>query len=113
MLFRSARLQGMDLTFEHAAADLYASPWNTFKRVTLPLMFPGIIAGAMLSFVISFDDVIISMMVAGPGETTLPVWMIGQLRRGLTPQINAVSTVLLAVTFVVVWLVFVLTTRKK
>ena len=108
-----ARLQGMDLTFEHAAADLYASPWNTFKRVTLPLMFPGIIAGAMLSFVISFDDVIISMMVAGPGETTLPVWMIGQLRRGLTPQINAVSTVLLSVTFVVVWLVFVLTTRKK
>ena len=67
----------------------------------------------MLSFVISFDDVIISMMVAGPGETTLPVWMIGQLRRGLTPQINAVSTVLLSVTFVVVWLVFVLTTRKK
>ena len=108
-----ARLQGMDLTFEHAAADLYASPWNTFKRVTLPLMFPGIIAGAMLSFVISFDDVVISMMVAGPGETTLPVWMIGQLRRGLTPQINAVSTVLLSVTFVVVWLVFVLTTRKK
>jgi len=108
-----ARLQGMDLTFEHAAADLYASPWNTFKRVTLPLMFPGIIAGAMLSFVISFDDVIISMLVAGPGETTLPVWMIGQLRRGLNPQINAVSTVLLAVTFFVVWMVFVLTTRKK
>jgi spermidine/putrescine transport system permease protein len=67
----------------------------------------------MLSFVISFDDVIISMMVAGPGETTLPVWMIGQLRRGLTPQINAVSTVLLTVTFLVVWLVFILTTRKK
>ena len=108
-----ARLQGMDLTFEHAAADLYASPWNTFKRVTLPLMFPGIIAGAMLSFVISFDDVIISMLVAGPGETTLPVWMIGQLRRGLNPQINAVSTVLLAVTFFVVWMVFILTTRKK
>ena len=108
-----ARLQDMDLTLEHAAADLYASPWQAFKRVTLPIMIPGIIAGAMLSFVISFDDVIISMLVAGPGETTLPVWMIGQLRRGLTPQINAVSTVLLAVTFLVVWMVFVLTTRRK
>ncbi|MAF08317.1 MAG: spermidine/putrescine ABC transporter permease PotC [Acidiferrobacteraceae bacterium] len=108
-----ARLQDMDLTMEQAAADLYASPWKVFRRVTLPMMIPGIIAGAMLSFVISFDDVIISMLVAGPGETTLPVWMIGQLRRGLTPQINAVSTVLLVITFFVVWMVFVMTTRKR
>lgn len=108
-----ARLEDMDLTLEHAAADLYATPWKAFRRVTLPLMLPGIIAGAMLSFVISLDDVIISLLVAGPGESTLPIWMIGQLRRGLTPEVNAISTVLLGVTIVFVSLFFLLTLRKK
>ncbi len=108
-----ARLEDMDLTYEHAAADLYATPWLAFKRVTFPLMLPGILAGAMLSFVISLDDVIISLLVAGPGETTLPIWMIGQLRRGLTPEVNAISTVLLGVTVLVVSLVFLLTIRKR
>ncbi len=108
-----ARLEDMDLTYEHVAADLYASPLRTFWRVTLPLMLPGIIAGAMLSFVISLDDVIISMLVAGPGETTLPVWMIGQLRRGLTPEVNAISTVLLGVTIVFVSFFFFLTFKKR
>jgi spermidine/putrescine transport system permease protein len=108
-----ARLEDMDLTLEYAAADLYATPWRVFRRVTLPLMLPGILAGAMLSFVISLDDVIISMLVAGPGETTLPIWMIGQLRRGLTPEINAISTVLIGVSFIAVSLVFLLTLRKR
>jgi len=108
-----ARLEGMDLSLEHAAADLYATPWRVFRRVTLPLMLPGILAGAMLSFVISLDDVIISMMVAGPGEETLPVWMIGQLRRGFTPEINAISTVLLGVSFLAVSFIFLLTMRKR
>ena len=108
-----ARLEDMDLTYEHVAADLYATPFKTFWRVTLPLMLPGIVAGAMLSFVISLDDVIISLLVAGPGETTLPVWMIGQLRRGLTPEVNAISTVLLGITIVFVSVLFFLTFRKR
>ena len=108
-----ARLEGMDLTYEHAAADLYATPYKRFWRVTFPLMFPGILAGSMLSFVISFDDVIINLLVAGAGETTLPIYMIGTLRRGLTPEVNAISTVLLLVTFLFVLAFFFLTTRKK
>lgn len=108
-----ARLEDMDLTFEHVAADLYATPWKAFRFVTLPMMLPGIIAGAMLAFVISLDDVIISLLVAGAGETTLPVWMIGQLRRGITPEVNAISTVLLGVTIVFVSFFFLLTFRKR
>jgi len=108
-----ARLEDMNLTMEHAAADLYATPIKAFRRVTLPLMLPGIVAGAMLSFVISLDDVIINLLVAGAGETTLPIYMIGQLRRGLTPEVNAISTVLLGVTFVFVALFFFLTTKKR
>lgn len=108
-----ARLEDMDLTYEHAAADLYAPPMKRFWRVTFPLMFPGILAGAMLSFVISFDDVIINLLVAGAGETTLPIYMIGTLRRGLTPEVNAISTVLLGVTFIFVVVFFFLTSNKK
>jgi spermidine/putrescine transport system permease protein len=77
------------------------------------MMLPGIIAGAMLAFVISLNDVIISLLVAGAGETTLPVWMIGQLRRGLTPEVNAISTVLLGVTIIFVSFFFFLTFRKR
>ncbi len=108
-----ARLEDMDLTMEHAAADLYATPWQAFRRVTLPLMFPGIIAGAMLSFVISLDDVIINLLVAGAGEMTLPIYMIGALRRGLTPEVNAISTVLLGVTLIFVTFFFILTLKKR
>lgn len=108
-----ARLEDMDLTMEHAAADLYATPFQTFRRVTLPLMLPGILAGAMLSFVISLDDVIINLLVAGAGETTLPIYLIGSLRRGLTPEVNAISTVLLGVTLVFVSFFFVLTMKKR
>ena len=92
-----ARLEDMDLTLEQAATDLYAPPWQVFRRVTLPLLAPGIVAGAMLAFVVSLDDVIITLMVAGPGETTLPIYILGQIRRGITPEINAVSTIFLAV----------------
>ena len=107
-----ARLEGMDLTLETAAADLYATPWRTFRRVTLPLMAPGIIAGAMLAFVISLDDVIITEFVKSAGQDTLPTYMLGQLRRAITPEVNAISTVLLAVT-VVLLTAFFLLTRKR
>ncbi|MDH3595964.1 MAG: ABC transporter permease [Rhodospirillales bacterium] len=107
-----ARLENMDLTLEQAAADLYATPWRTFRRVTLPLLVPGVIAGAMLAFIISLDDVIITMMVAGPGQTTLPIYILGQIRRGVTPEVNAVSTILLAVSILFVTLFFLLGRRR-
>lgn len=107
-----ARLEGMDLTLETAAADLYATPWQTFRRVTLPLLAPGMIAGAMLAFVISLDDVVITEFVKSGGQDTLPTYMLGQMRRQLTPEINAVSTMLLGLT-VVLLTAFFLLTRKK
>ena len=107
-----ARLEDMDLTYEHAAADLYATPWQVFRRVTLPLLFPGILAGAMLSFVISLDDVVISLLVSGPGETTLPIYIIGQLRRGVTPELNAVSTIFMGVSALLVTLFFLLARKR-
>lgn len=90
-----ARLETMDDTLETAAKDLYASPWLVLRRVTLPLMWPGIIAGFMLAFVISFDDVVITEFVKSAGQDTLPTYMLGQLRRVVTPEINAISTVIL------------------
>ncbi len=106
-----ARLEGMDRTLETAAADLYATPWQAFRRVTLPLMFPGILAGAMLAFVISLDDVVITEFVKSAGQDTLPTYMLGQLRRVITPEINAISTVLLGVS-VAILSIFFLVTRK-
>ncbi len=103
-----ARLEDMTLTLEQAAADLYAPPFAVFRRVTLPLLAPGIVAGAMLAFVVSLDDVIITLLVAGPGETTLPIYILGQIRRGITPEINAVSTLLLGLSLLMVTLFFVL-----
>jgi spermidine/putrescine transport system permease protein len=97
-----ARLEGMDTSLEQAARDLYASEWETFRFVTVPLLMPGIVAGAMLSFVISMDDFIITLMVGGAGSTTLPVYIYSMIRRGLTPEINAVSTVLLFVSIAIV-----------
>jgi len=107
-----ARLEGMDLTLETAAADLYASPWATFRRVTLPLLMPGVIAGMMLAFVVSLDDVVITEFVKSAGQDTLPTYMLGQMRRQLTPEINAVSTGLLLIT-VAMLTAFFLLTRKK
>ena len=107
-----ARLEGMDSAKETAAAELYANPWQTFRYVTFPLLLPGILAGAMLAFVISLDDVIITEFVKSAGQDTIPTYMLGQLRRALTPEVNAISTVLLAVT-VCILTAFLLITRKR
>lgn len=107
-----ARLENMDLTLERAAADLYATPWNAFRRVTLPLLWPGVLAGFMLAFVISLDDVVITEFVKSGGQDTLPTYMLGQLRRVVTPEINAISTVFLCISILVVTLFF-LVSRKK
>jgi spermidine/putrescine transport system permease protein len=107
-----ARLESMDLVLETAAADLYASPWMTFRRVTLPLLAPGIMAGAMLAFVISLDDVVITEFVKSGGQDTLPTYMLGQLRRAFTPEVNAISTALLVVTILLLTAFFLLTRKK-
>ena len=107
-----ARLEGMDTSLEQAARDLYASEWETFRYVTVPLLMPGIIAGAMLSFVISMDDFIITLMVGGAGSTTLPVYIYSMIRRGLTPEINAVSTVLLLVSIALVTAYWVISKKS-
>ena len=108
-----ARLQGMDLTLEQAAADLYASSFQVFRRITLPQLWPGILAGAMLAFVISLDDVVITEFVKSAGQDTLPTYMLGQLRRVVTPEVNAISTVLLALSVTMVIAFFFVTRIRK
>jgi spermidine/putrescine transport system permease protein len=107
-----ARLENMDMSLERAAADLYATPWNAFRRVTLPLLVPGIIAGYMLAFVISLDDVVITEFVKSGGQETLPTYMLGQLRRIVTPEINAIATFFLALSVVLVTLFFFINRKK-
>ena len=107
-----ARLESMDLTLERAAADLYATPWMTFRRVTLPLLRPGIIAGFMLAFVISLDDVVITEFVKSGGQDTLPTYMLGQIRRTVTPEVNAIATAFLALSIMLVT-AFFFVNRKK
>jgi len=107
-----ARLESMDLTLERAAADLYATPWKAFRHVTLPLLRPGIIAGFMLAFVISLDDVVITEFVKSGGQDTLPTYMLGQLRRETTPEVNAIATVFLFASLVLVTVFFFVNRRK-
>lgn len=108
-----ARLEDMDLTYENAAADLYATPWQVFRRITFPLMIPGLIGALMLSFVISMDDVVITVHVSGPGEETLPLYLIGQLHRGVTPEVNAMSTLFLMASVLLVTIFFIVTRKKS
>lgn len=91
----SARLSGMGRDLEEAANDLGATPWQTFRYVTLPGLAPGIISAALLTFTLSIDDFVISFFVSGPGSTTLPLYIYGMVKRGITPEINALSTILI------------------
>ena len=97
-----ARLDQFDRTLEEAARDLYATGWQTFRRVTLPLIMPGIAAGGLLALTLSLDDVVISAFVAGPGSTTLPVYVFSSIRRGVTPELNAISTLMLTASITLV-----------
>jgi len=108
-----ARLQGMDLDLQRAAADLYGTPMQVFFRITLPQLWPGILAGAMLAFVISLDDVVITEFVKSAGQDTLPTYMLGQIRRVITPEINAISTALLAISILMVTTFFFLNRTRK
>ena len=97
-----ARIAGMDSTLEQAAADLYASRWRAFRYITLPLIMPGVLGGALLALTLSLDDVVVTQFVAGPGSTTLPVYVFSLIRRGVTPLINAVSVVMLVASLLLV-----------
>ncbi len=97
-LIVSARLAGMDHTLEEASADLGATPLGTFWRVTLPQLYPAVLAGALLAFTFSFDDFVLSFFLSGVGSTTLPLNLFSRLRFGVSPIINAVAATMLALT---------------
>jgi spermidine/putrescine transport system permease protein len=97
-----ARLQGMDRSLEEAAMILGADEITTFWRVTVPQLWPGIVSGAMLAFTMSFDDYVITSFLTGPGSSTLPIVVYTMVRKNIEPSINAISTVILVVTTVLV-----------
>lgn len=107
-----ARLQGFDKSFEEAAMDLGANELVTFWRVTLPMLLPGVLSGALLAFTLSLDDFVITFFTNGPGSTTLPIYVYGLLRRIITPQVNALSTVWILTVFVAVFLLQRLQNRE-
>jgi putrescine transport system permease protein len=92
-----ARLAGLDLSLEEAALDLGATPARVFGRITLPLIAPALLSGWLLSFTLSWDDVVISQFVAGPGSSTLPMVIFSKVRLGVSPDVNALATLLITV----------------
>lgn len=98
-----ARLQGMDQNLEEAAMILGADEITTFRKITLPQLWPGILAGALLAFTLSFDDFVITSFVSGPGSSTLPIVVYGMVRKNVEPSINAISTIILLVTAVLIY----------
>ena len=97
----SARLAGMNETLEEASFDLGANRFTTFRKITLPLISPGIIGGALLAFIISLDDLVITYFISGVGSTTLPVFIYSIMRRGIKPEINAIATLMIVVSLLV------------
>jgi len=113
VLIIRARLAGMDRSLVEASEDLYATPFATFRQVVLPALMPSILAGLLLSFTFSFEDFIITFFVAGP-NTTLPIYMYSSIRRGVTPEINAIGTAVLLTSLALLMLAqFLLRTRSK
>jgi putrescine transport system permease protein len=108
----SARLRGFDRALEEAAADLGAGPWRVLATVTLPLLAPAILAGALLAFTLSLDDLVIASFVSGPGATTLPMRLYSQVRLGVNPEINAASTLLVTLVSAAVLAASWLTARR-
>ncbi len=101
-----ARLAQFDMTLEEAAQDLYANNWQTFRRVTLPLLMPGILGGALLAFTLSLGDFVITFFTAGPGATTMSLRIYSMVKLGVTPEINALSAIMLVASFAFVYLSF-------
>lgn len=107
-----ARLEGLDPSLAEAAADLYATPWQSLRRIILPLIWPGILSGVMLAFIGSLGDVVISYFVSGPGSTTLPVYVFSMVRMGVTPTVNAVSAMLIGASIFLLSLSYLLGRRS-
>jgi spermidine/putrescine transport system permease protein len=107
-----ARLSGFDQSFEEAAMDLGANELVTFWRVTLPMLLPGVLSGALMAFTLSLDDFVITFFTNGPGSTTLPIYVYGLLRRIITPEVNALSTVWILVVLTAVLLLQWLQNRE-
>ncbi|MGZ9586972.1 ABC transporter permease [Paenibacillus marinisediminis] len=98
----SSRLENMGKQLEEAASDLGATEWQTFRYVTLPSIWPGIAAGALIAFTLSIDDFIISFFVAGPNSTTLPIYIYSSVKRGISPEINALCTIMIFVSILLI-----------
>ena len=107
-----ARIAGLDPALEEASGDLGASEWVTLRKVLLPQLAPGIVGGALLAFVISMDDLVITYFVAGTDNTTLPVFIFGMVRRGVKPEINAIATMMILASVVIAALGLWLRARK-
>ena len=106
-----ARLATMDPSLEEAAKDLGANDWQAFWRITFPILFPGVLAGALLAFTLSLDDFVITFFTAGVGTTTLPLFVYGLLKQRVPPEINAVSTLMIVASIMLVALSLVLQRR--
>jgi spermidine/putrescine transport system permease protein len=97
-----ARLAGMDESIFEAARDLGASPWATFRLVTFPLILPAVVAGFLMSFTLSIDDFVITFFTAGVGVSTLPLQIYSMIKIAVTPEVNAISTLLMLLTLLLV-----------
>lgn len=112
LLLVRARMSGMDRTHVEASFDLYATPWRTFWQITFPQLLPAIVAGFLLSFTFSFDDYLITTFVNGQGTSTMPLFVFGQIRRGVTPATNAVAAIMLLITLSILLIGQLLTRRR-
>ena len=97
-----SRLAGMDESLNEAARDLGATPWQAFRLVTLPLIMPGVVAGALMAFTLSIDDFVITFFTAGVGSSTLPLQIYTMVKIAVTPEVNAVSTLLMLLTLALI-----------
>ena len=107
-----ARLAGFDRSIEEAAQDLGADPWVTFRKITLPIIFPGVLAGALMGFALSIDDYVISSFVTGSQET-FPIWVFGASRVGIPPQVFVFGTIIFMAGVSLALTSLILQTRKR
>ncbi len=106
-------LKDFNKTLEEAALDLGANEWITFRRITLPLIMPGILAGGLLAFTLSLDDFVITFFTTGPGGTTLPIYVFGLIKRAISPEINAISTIMMGMSIFLVVVSQILQRRQS
>ena len=109
----SARLRELDLSIEEAAMDLGAKPWKVFFLITIPMIAPSLMAGGMMSFALSLDDLVLASFVSGPGATTLPMEVFSKVRLGVTPAINAIASLILLAVSLATFLVWFFTHRAE